>query len=259
MKKKYFTLKSTLLFGLICNLMFFSCKKKTFDDALPVVTLESVEMVSLDSVVLIGNISSNGADDIEYYGFAFDKSPSFTILKNQMLIEGRNSGDFRMVVHAEHDSTYYFKAFAANGFGYKESNVIKYTVPRPAPVVAPCTLTNNYFNDDGYSFPVSAYGSAVFPNYGNYQVDLYGSSEDIRMYFPYKPINGIYTTTLDGSNIGPGQVFINITNFYQYYVNSGGKVYVNVDSSGTTSISICGVQYIKSSFICNLKGKASFI
>ena len=78
------------------------------------------------------------------------------------------------------------------------------------------------------------------------------------MYFPYKPINGIYTTTLDGSNLSAGKVFIHITHFYNYYVNDGGKVYVNVDSLGTTSISICGVNYTSGSTNYTLYGKASF-
>jgi hypothetical protein len=256
--KKHFLFKTAFLLTLSFYLLFSSCKKKKFDDALPVVTLESAEMVSLDSVALIGHISSEGADDIEYFGFAFSKTPSFTLLTNQVLFEGSETGNFRTVVHAEHDSTFYFQAFAANGFGYKASNIIKYKVLSPPPVVAPCPLTNNYFNDDGASFPVTVYGSSVSPNYGNYSVYVYGGSETIRMYFPYKPIDGIYTTTSNGSNIGPGQVFINITNFYQYYVDAGGKVYVNVDSLGTTSVSICGVQYIKSSISCTLRGKGSF-
>lgn len=257
MKKESITKVSVLLL-LSCNLLFFSCKKKKFDEALPVVTMESVEMVGSDSVAITGNISSKGADNIEYYGFAFSENPSFTILTNQILFEGSSTGSFRTVVHVEHDKTYYFKAFAANGFGYKVSNVIGYKVPLPGPVVVPCTLTNNYFYDNGFSFPVSAYGSSVSPSYGKYSVDVYGSSRDITMYFPYKPINGVYTTTFDESNIGASQVHIKITSFYRYYVNTGGKVYVNVDSLGTTSISICGVQYTASSTNINLYGKASF-
>ncbi len=247
-----------LLVVLFFSMSFFSCKKKKFDDALPVVTIESVEVVSLDSVVLIGSISSQGADDIEYYGFSFSNDPSSNILANQVLFEGGNSTNFRAVVHALHDSTYYFKAFAANSFGYKVSNTIKYKVPRPAPVVVPCILANNYFNDNGLSFSVSAYGSSASPSYGNYEVNIYSPAEGIVMFFPYKPINGIYTTTTDGWNIGPSQVFIRISKFYLYYVNNGGKVYVNVDSAGTTSISVCNVEYLAGNTNYPLKGNVSF-
>lgn len=241
--------------------MLSSCKKKKFDDALPVVTIESVEMVGLDNVVVTGNISSAGADDIEYCGFAFSKSPSFDILSNQVLIEGNTKGHFHATVHADHDSTYYFKAFAANGLGYKVSNVLRYTVPVPPPVVAPCTLTANYFHDNGFGFPVSAYGSSVSPTYGNYEVSIYSSaaSESILLYFPYKPINGIYTTVSDGWSIGSGEVLVDILKFNYYRVNSGGKVYVNVDNAtGVTTITICDVNYTYSSIDFDVYGKVSY-
>jgi len=233
-------LKAATVLFTVC-ILFFSCKKK-FDDALPKVTLQSVTLKGLDSVTLSVQITTKGASDIEYAGVSYNTSASASILSNQVLLQdGRMS--FNINVHAFHDTTYYFKAFAANSFGYAVSNVVKFTVGTPPPAIAPCTLTNNYIHDNGMSFSVYAYGSANNPSYGAYQVTMNGNTEDIYMCFPAVPYNGIYTTTSDGSNIGAGQVYVSISNFNQYVINSGDNVYVSIDSLGTTTISSCALHY----------------
>jgi hypothetical protein len=250
MKKTTTVLKATTVLCIVCTL-FFSCKKK-FDDALPKVTLQSVTLKGLDSVTLTVQISK-GASDIEYTGVSFSNYASASILNNQVLLQdGRTS--FNITIHAFHDSTYYFKAFAANSYGYSVSNIIKYTVATPPPVIAPCTLSNNYIHDNGTSFSVYASGSANNPSYGNYQVTINGN-EDIYICFPAVPYNGVYTTTTDGSNLGPGQVYVTISNFNQYTINSGDNVYVSIDSLGTTTISSCALHYGTSSV---MYGKVSY-
>jgi hypothetical protein len=244
MKKINTILKATVVLFVICT-SFLSCKKK-FDDALPKVTLQSVILKGLDSVTLSVQVTSKGASAIEYAGVSYSGTASASILSNQVLLQdGRIN--FNITVHAFHDSTYYFKAFAANSFGYSVSNVIKYTVATPPPAIAPCTLSNNYIDDNGSSFSVYAYGSANNPSYGSYQVTMNGNTEDIIMCFPAVPYNGVYTTTSDGSNIGAGQVYVSISNFNQYTINSGDNVYVSIDSLGTTTISSCALHYGTSS------------
>jgi|SRR6185437_11290068 len=252
MKKNTTILKVTGALVVICTL-FFSCKKK-YDDALPKVTLQSVTLKGLDSVTLSVNVTSKGASAIEYAGVSYNSNPAASIVSNQVLLQdGRTS--FNITVHAFHDSTYYFKAFAANSFGYTVSNVIKYTVTTPPPAIAPCTLANNYIHDNGSTFSVYAYGSANNPSYGNYQVTMNGNTEDIIICFPAVPYNGVYTTTSDGSNLGAGQVYVSISNFNQYVINSGDNVYVSIDSLGTTTISSCALHYGTSSV---MYGKVSY-
>ena len=112
-----------------------------------------------------------------------------------------------------------------------------------------------YFDDDGLGFSIRPYGSFNSSS-DQYEVTINSSYEDIRMYFPYKPINGIYTTTTEPSDIGANEVYISVTKFYFYVVESGSKVYVNVDDQGVTSISICGAKY--SEYNWTLAGNASF-
>jgi hypothetical protein len=236
--------------------LFMSCKKLTYDDAIPKVTIVSASFYSLDSVILHGKITTRGASAIEYTGFAFDTHPNLSLLKNQVLLKN-GSTDFSAIVHAYHDTTYYFKAFAANSFGYSSSNVIQFKVPAPAPVVAPCTLTNNYITDNGVGQTATAIGSASNPSYGNYAVDIYESSEDVYVFFPYVPINGIYTTTSDGYNIGHGQVYIYINNFNLYSINSGGKVYVSINN-GITTVSFCSLNYSIGNYNATISGKVTY-
>ncbi len=254
-KTSFISIVLLLLFG---STSFYSCKKKTFDDALPQITLVSATVSNLDSVLLVANITSAGANALEYCGFAYSANPSFSVLNRQVLFQATGTGKFQAVVPAIHDSTYYFKAFAANGFGYNVSNVIKYTVPTPAPAIAPCTLTNNYVNDGGLGFSVSSYGSAANPQWGGYTVTLNGTNEDIAISFPYKPINGVYNTVSDGSTMGAGQACVSITNFNIYYVNNGGKIYVSVNSNGTTTISFCSLTYNNGFSNTTIYGEATF-
>jgi hypothetical protein len=244
MKKINTILKATGALFVICTLIF-SCKKK-FDDALPKVSLQSVALKGLDSVTLTVQVTSKGASAIEYAGVSYSNYPSASIVSNQVLLQDGHTS-FNITVHALHDSTYYFKAFAANSLGYSVSNVIKYTVATPPPAIAPCTLTSNYIHDNGSAFSVYAYGSATNPTYGNYQVTMNGTNEDIMMCFPAVPYNGIYSTTSDGSHLSAGQVYVSISNFNQYVINGGDNVYVSIDSLGKTTISSCALHYGTSS------------
>jgi hypothetical protein len=232
-----------------------SCKKK-YDDALPAVTLVSVTMHSLDTVLITGRIASEGAAAVEYAGFSFSEKANASILTNQVLVPVAST--FTAYAHAYHDSTYYFKAFAANDYGYTISNVIKLKISTPGPATAPCPLVSNQVTDNGMTFPVFALGSASNPHYGNYTVSIYGSNEDIYVSFPSVPYNGIYTTTTNSSGPGAGQCVVEIIRFNQYIVNDNQKVYVAIDSTGKTTLSTCGLNYNIGSGTATMYGKITY-
>ncbi len=226
-------------------LLFSTCKKVTYNDAIPKVSLTSVSYYSPDSVLLQGKITDGGASSIEYAGFSLNTSPSFSILKNQVLLQGPGQ-NFSAVVYAAHDSTYFFKAFASNSYGYAVSNTIQMTIPVPGPVTAPCTLPGNTIDDNGISFVCSASGSSTLPTYGNYMVTINGLSEQVFICFSAVPVNGVYTCVNSSvSTLGSGQVIMYISNFSQYFINSGSNIYVAVNSSsGITTISFCPLTYV---------------
>ena|ERR1035437_4692000 len=254
-KQNKLYLNLTLLLALSICFSFIGCKKHTFNDALPKVTIQSVVPYGFDSVIITGKITSVGIGKIDYVGFCYSSSPNPLIIQNQVLKNGTD-GAFTAILLAYQDSTYYFKSFAANEFGYAASSVFKYIVPKATPAIAPCTLTNNQINDNGSTFAVSAFGSSTNPPYGNYSVSIYGN-EDITICFLNTPQNGIYTTSSDGSNLSANQVLITISNFYQYTINGGQKLYVSLNTNGTTTLSSCGLQYSNGS-IATLRGKVTY-
>ncbi|HTA83513.1 MAG TPA: hypothetical protein VK783_11280, partial [Bacteroidia bacterium] len=111
-----------VLWVLTVTLFVEGCTKKTYEETLPQVNFVSVVPYGNDSAIITGNVSSAGASPIEYVGFAYSTTPSFDILSNQILGNG-TLGQFSAQIKASQDSTYYFKCFAANSYGYKVSQV----------------------------------------------------------------------------------------------------------------------------------------
>lgn len=236
-------MKKLVSITFICILLI-ACKKHTFDEALPKITLKSIAPYNgNDSVLLItAEVTSKGASDIEYTGFSFSTNPKVDITENQILFQQSSIGTYTATITIYKDSSYYFKAFAANSFGYTASNVLTYLYTGP-PAFAPCTLTNNQINDNSTTYTVNTSGSPTNSIYGKYTVTVTGS-ETITIYFTGKPHNGIYTTSPDGFYMSGNQVYITIndgTNLYSIY--QGESLYVAVNSNGSTTLSACTLTY----------------
>ena len=226
----------------IISILFFWGCSKPYSDTLPTVQMLSVSPYgSEDSVVIMGNVTSNGTSTVSYIGFSYSASPNFDILSRQVLGNGNGTGSFAAVVPAIHDSTYYFKAFAANDNGYSVSNVIKYTVPAPGADSAPCTLNWNTVIFNSSNWTPSVYtGTGSF---GSFYVEAdFGLGYTLEIYFNKVPTNGVYgvlnvTDFLSGS----GQYSATLTFDGSYSFNEGGNVYVAQEKDGTTTVSFCGL------------------
>jgi len=224
--------------------IFFSCiKKPTPIAVLPQVGLGPITYYSLDTVMAKATIISTGNAHITSEGFICSTNPNFGGYPPQIIASG--SPNFSSLIHAIHYTTYYFKAFATNSVGTAYSNVIEYTVPPPPPATATCTLANNVIIDSGTStFIVTVSGNSTSPAFGNYQVSFYGQNEDVYMYFPDLPHNGIYSTVADPTNISAGQVSMGMSGISGTSVNDGQKVYVALDTiNHKTIITFCPLSY----------------
>ncbi|HXU26159.1 MAG TPA: hypothetical protein VN698_02925 [Bacteroidia bacterium] len=255
MKKLKLTFMVSLL-GFIC-IIFFSCKRKIIV-VLPHVSVESVTYAGLDSVMVKGKITSNGGGEITVFGLLYDTNPN---LNSAPQIPVNNSQtSFSVIVSATHYKTYYFKAFATNSSGTGYSNVIQYMVPAPPPATAPCTLAPNVVVDNGTTFSATVMGSSS-SSWGNYQISLYGPNEDVYIYFPGPPHNGIYSTVADPSSIYEGQVCVSMpTGFNPYTVSDGQKVYLALDTtSKTTTVTFCNLRYNMGGFgTATISGKGTY-
>ncbi len=221
---------------------FFSCIKKPAPVVLPQVGISSVSYEGLDTVTAKGFVISTGNSEIMAEGFIYTTNPDFS--GSVIQIPAYGSPGFGALIHAMHYTAYYFKAFATNSKGTAYSNAVKYTVPAPPPATAPCTLGNNVINDNGTTFSVTVSGDGTNPAWGSYQVNFYGPTEDVYMYFPDLPHNGIYNTVADPSTVSAGQVSIGMSGISGISVDDGQKVYVALDTvNKKTIITFCSLSY----------------
>jgi hypothetical protein len=245
-------------------IMLNGCSKN-YNDALPSCSFVSAVPYGQDSILIVGQVTKQGASPVEYNGFAYSNQPNFDITSNQVGCALNRQGLFQAVIPINPDSTYYFKCYVANEYGYTVSGNYKYTVPYPAPDSAPCSLTNNVVTDNRIAwtmFYISGAGNASFGSYGIQASDMSGS-EELNIYFNIVPVNGVYTTDGDEQDFIDNSykkfsVLIVLGNFTQYTVNSGGKVYVAQNKDGTTTLSFCTLTYTAFSTNFPLSGKITF-
>lgn len=259
-------MKNTLILTLLaCAILLFNGCTKKYSDTLPQVQFISASPYGPDSVLLTGTVTNKGQDDIQYVGFSYYDKPTFDILQNQVLLNGTN-GTFSYPVYAHQDTTYYFKCFAANTFGYAVSSTFKYTVPHATPDTAPCSLTSNAVTDNSvhWSLPF-IYSGPSYAAEGAYgiEADDVSGSEILNIQFKQVPVNGIYNTVGDAAtyidDTNPYDVFVTIgSSFVTFSVNSGYKVYVAQNKDGTTTVSFCTVYYTAYSHNYTLSGKVTY-
>lgn len=234
---------SVIFLFFICGIIICGCSKP-YQQALPTVEFVSAVPYGLeDSVLLTGKVTSSGAGAVEYTGFSFSNTPSFDLLTNQILLNG-TSGQFTAIIPATHDSTYYFKSFAANNYGYCVSGVYKYTVPGTKPDSAPCTLSSNSFILGGNSYSFSYVSTNTYPGLGSYSVEaeFSGGYYYYDVYFNMVPVNGQYSVlnSVDfSSSSNKYAVTIELNGSYPF--DEGGYLYIAQNKDGTTTLSFCSL------------------
>ncbi|MFA6923379.1 MAG: hypothetical protein WC223_03905 [Bacteroidales bacterium] len=249
--------KNNIIIFAFAFLLLASCKKGNFDlfknrkNSLPEVKTVSAEMLNDDVVKITGEVTYAGKSAMEYTGFCISTNPTPKMLDNQILLNGTVGKYSAEITNLEPNQVYYFRAFAANVYGYVYGNIIRFEVPNPQPPTVPCTLANNVLIRNGYSYNLIDKDTT--------QTTITASTSSglsIELSFPKKPVNGIYTTC-NYSNLNDNfrNVYVTLTDYGVYSINAGGKVYVSIDAtSGKMSVSFCELYYTASSVV-ELKGK----
>jgi len=113
-------------FSIIVVLLFVfgACQKHTLNEVLPVVQMTSVVKLGNDSVVVTGTVVTDNGGALGYEGFCYGTNPLPDITQNQKLFQ-TDSVHFSVHLYVNKDSTYYFRCFAANSFGYGVSGAMK--------------------------------------------------------------------------------------------------------------------------------------
>ncbi|HEU4716665.1 MAG TPA: hypothetical protein VFU15_02485 [Bacteroidia bacterium] len=237
----------------IC-LVSASCRKalKDVNDYFPKVKTVSATVQANGSVMISGEIESDGADPIQYLGFCCGTHPDPRITDNQVIVQ-RDGNSFSAVLSGfSADSVYYFRSWAANSYGYAYGNVISLDSIAAVPVTPPCSLTMNTV-DIGGSTGTHTYSSVSTPTsyMGIWQfTGNTATGPTVDFSFGSAIATGIYTTTLNTSPAA-GQVYVDFTDgFIGGALNSGSSVYVNTVSPGVYDITICSApwQYNSSTF-----------
>lgn len=216
----------------ICLLTAFlpSCKKalKKPEDYYPKVETISAEVTPEAYALIKGKLVSKGGAPIDYIGFCASTSPNPTITDHQKLVQlvGNN---FQVVYNdLSEDSTYYFRAWASNKYGYSYGKQV-YLDSITSPITPPCNLPVNQIALESYAFPI--YLSSVFydeptsqEGHEVFRIDCnYGY---VKVVLPYLPHSGTYTTTTDeyftGRKIKVVLFFVNST----FPVDSGATAYI---------------------------------
>src|SRR5689334_2336018 len=128
-----------------------SCTKVEKDPLDYYPKVETVSAVVLDdgSVQVTGQIIDEGADAIEYGGFCMDTLSNPKMMSKQII--ATNSGGTFTAIYENFDitKTYYFRSWAANGYGYAYGNVIALDSIEAEPVIPTCTPPQNSMNYGG--------------------------------------------------------------------------------------------------------------
>jgi hypothetical protein len=218
------------------------CEKKVYNDALPVVENYSVKMLGPDSVILSGHLINTGADPILYEGFCYGTHANPPITENQSFKQQADTF-FNRHIAVYHDSEYYYRCFAANGYGYSLTKPYHFTIPPGHPETAPCQVADNSVVYQGmvYSTPgnIKSGGSyAVGGGTWGLVIDCRKNGGPyINLNFFKKPGNGIYIST-NKSLANPSQVLIYIDSIA---VDPNENVYVSANPDGTCTISYCAI------------------
>lgn len=230
-----------------------SCRKalKDVNDYVPEIKTVSATIQTDGTLLLLGEIVSEGDAAIEYTGFCYATSTNPNMVSNQIMVttNGTNFSATFPCSYFDIDSVYYFRSWATNRYGYSYGNTISLDSIVATAVTPPCSNVMNTVNIGGGQ-PTATYSSIGTPvnniGYWEFQAQT-GSGPILNISFGSALTTRIYTTTTSTS---PGSGEMNIY-FYDGWISGtlsdGSSVYVNTIGTGTYDISICNAPWLNNS------------
>jgi hypothetical protein len=235
-----------LIAFLISVMLASSCQKplKDVNDYFPKIQTTSAIVQPDGTVLLEGEVESEGAAPIDLLGFCWLNGEIPTLRNNQALAATYEDGKFSTVISDfDSDSVYYFRSWATNNYGYVYGNVLSLEGIIATPVDPPCTLSPNSWNHGAGS-----YGTINDASEPAYLVDTWNVSADgngiaVTLYFGSELTTGIYETSASTSP-GSNGVYVNFyAGFINGHLNSGSDVYVNTIAPHQYEITICNAPW----------------
>ncbi len=237
-----------------------SCRKalKDVNDYFPKIKTVSASIQNDGTVLVEGEIDSEGAAAIEHIGFCCSTSQNPLMLASQITTIVKGTKFSAIYSGFDYDSVYYFRSWATNHYGYSYGNILSLDSIEAYHVYPPCTNTMNTVSEGGGQ-PLATYTTVGTPvnniGYWEFAAATYTGPSSVNFSFGSNLTTGIYTTTTNTSP-GSGEAHISFNDgFISGTLNSGSSVYVNTIGSGIYDISICSApwQYNSSTFYFNTR------
>lgn len=254
-------MRQTTLFAILSLALLWmtapSCNKALKDpmEYYPQVKTTSVTVQTDGTVLVQGDVISEGEGEIGYVGFCCGTMSVPEMLSRQLISSNFDGTHFTAVYSGfSVDSTYYFRSWATNGYGYSYGDVLSLDSIVAMPVTPPCTITMNTVNIGG-STPTESYDYVTQPamSLGNWEFDAVANATTAEFTFGSALNTGIYTTTTS-TDPGNGQVYVQFTNgSIGGVLSSGTSVYVNMISTGVFEVTICSAPWVYSSSTLTFK------
>jgi len=252
MNSKVFEMKKAVTGILIILTLIFSgsCRKalKNIDDYYPKITITATKQTD-GSTLVNGTIQSKGAASIDKIGFCTGTMSSPNMVNKQVIVTPSGSSFSTVYTDFNVDSTYYFRGWATNKYGYVYSNTVSLDSIIAQPVIPSCSLILNTVNTGGGT-PTGIYYTVSVPSNNMVSWSFTGQTATghiVTFVFGSVITTGIYTTTINNSPAS-GQAYVSFySGFISGVLNSGTKVYVNTIGSGVYDISICNAPWVYNS------------
>jgi len=259
--KQIIKLKATIMATLVSAIIISGCESglfSTVDTYIPDVEITSFENFD-DTTLIHGRIIDIGSAYVKYSGFFFNDTGNPSSYENQIFFENSSTTFSATTIGLEPGKTYFLKAFSVFGFGFSESKEVAYTVPALMPPDVPCALYDNVIVENNSYYNISYIYAWSNAGQGPYEIEVscyHSAGPRIFLSFHGKPQNGIFNTCSSESfNNHHRNVHVTVKRAYStYYVQSGGKVYVENNNNDTLIVSFCSLIYRISSDM-ELKGK----
>ncbi|MCB0840703.1 MAG: hypothetical protein KDE26_21835 [Bacteroidetes bacterium] len=252
-----------LLFFLLLALS--SCRFDLFRDmskCFPTIEMESVEMLSNDTALVIARITDPGDYFVEYTGFGYSMDKGFDLRENQIIFDGSEVQIGALLPDLKSDTTYYVQAFAANDCGYGVTEKIALEVPKASPPHIPCNLDEDQVSINGQVYPINIAGKGESWTtfiYSDYAIRASSGLMTLTINFHEEPENGIYYVGTEDDFLKRNKNVIVTLRWNSAWreVKTGSYIYVEEIDEGKFKVSICDLKIVVSNNEFQLVGEFS--
>jgi hypothetical protein len=220
-----------------------ACVPSDVNEYFPKVTMVSAKVLPDGRVSVVGKLERDGKGDTYFLGACYSNKPQLDLLENQRLtytLLADNSFEIIYDDNFKFDSTYYFRVWASNQYGYVYGDkTLSLSKIAATPVTPPCTLAPNAFSiANNTYYDVSRVEKSVFFKTTSFTVRSYTTATGLIVAFGGTVKTGVYTTVSQYSPEEQGAVSVS------YFpngplINAGNTVYVTQISSGVFEFTLC--------------------